>query len=165
MVFHIQSDLTYLKSFGCQCFPLLTPYTAHKLHPKTIPCVFLSYPSYTKGYLCLDPITKRLYTSRHVLFNESIFPGLTHSTDALNQLATHNISFDTWITTLTSFHTCTHTSPIPPLSTESNTVSPTNITLSLPSACSQITLLLSNSPLPSPISSAESPQSQRHVSP
>uniref|UniRef100_A0A2N9H7Q7 Integrase catalytic domain-containing protein n=1 Tax=Fagus sylvatica TaxID=28930 RepID=A0A2N9H7Q7_FAGSY len=167
MVFHIQLDLTYLKSFGCQCFPLLTPYTAHKLHPKTIPYVFLGYPSHTKGYLCLDPITKRLYTSRHVLFNESIFPGLTHSTDALNQPDIQNISSDTWITTLASFHTCTHTPPIPPLSTESNTVSPTNITLPLPSTCSQpqITLPLSNSPLPSPISSVESPQSQRHVSP
>jgi hypothetical protein len=145
-----------LKSFGCQCFPLLTPYTAHKLHPKTTPCVFLGYPSHTKGYLCLDPITKRLYTSRHVLFNENIYPGLTHSIDAFHPSDTHNISSDAWITTLTSFHTCTHTPPIPPLSTESNTASPTNIPLPLP---------LPNSPLPSPISSTESQQSQRHVSP
>jgi hypothetical protein len=84
MVFHAPPDLIHLKSFGCQCFPLSTPYIAHKLHPKTIPCVFLGYPPNTKGYLCFDPITKRLYTSRHVLFNECIFPGLTHSTDTLN---------------------------------------------------------------------------------
>uniref|UniRef100_A0A2N9EUK7 Integrase catalytic domain-containing protein n=1 Tax=Fagus sylvatica TaxID=28930 RepID=A0A2N9EUK7_FAGSY len=92
MLFHAPPDLTHLKSFGCQCFPLITPYTAHKLHPKTIPCVFLGYPSHTKGYLCLDPITQRLYTSRHVLFNECIFPGLTHSTDTLNPPAAQNLS-------------------------------------------------------------------------
>uniref|UniRef100_A0A2N9FS43 Reverse transcriptase Ty1/copia-type domain-containing protein n=1 Tax=Fagus sylvatica TaxID=28930 RepID=A0A2N9FS43_FAGSY len=184
MLFHKQLDLTYLKSFGCQCFPLLTPYTAHKLHPKTTPCVFLGYPSHTKGYLCLDPITKRLYTYRHVLFNEHIFPGLTHSTDALPPSNTLNISSNAWITTLTSFHTCIHTFPPLPLSTESNTASPTNITsplpLSLPNshqsplyyADSQqyqphappLPLPLPNSPLPSPLTSAESQQSQTHAS-
>uniref|UniRef100_A0A2N9GH47 Integrase catalytic domain-containing protein n=1 Tax=Fagus sylvatica TaxID=28930 RepID=A0A2N9GH47_FAGSY len=147
MLFQKPPDLTYLRSFGCQCFPLLTPYTAHKLHPKTTPCVFIGYPTHTKGYLCLDPITKRLYVSRHVLFNETIFPGLTHSTDALHSSATHIISPNTWMTTIPSSHTCSHTPPLPTLPTESNTASPTNTSLPLP---------LPNSPLPSPFSSAES---------
>jgi hypothetical protein len=147
MLFQKPPDLTYLRSFGCQCFPLLTPYTAHKLHPKTTPCVFIGYPPHTKGYLCLDPITKRLYVSRHVLFNETIFPGLTHSTDALHSSATHIISPNTWMTTIPSSHTCSHTPPLPTLPTESNTASPTNTSLPLP---------LPNSPLPSPFSSAES---------
>ncbi len=158
MLFHKPPDLTYLKSFGCQCFPLLTPYTAHKLHPKTTPCVFIGYPTYTKGYLCLDPITKRLYTSRDVLFNETIFSGLTHSTDALHSSDTHTISSNTWITTLTSLHTCPHTPQINPLPTESNTASPTNTSLYL-------SFPLPNSPLPSPISSAESHSSPSHASP
>jgi transposase InsO family protein len=119
MLFHAPPDLTHLKSFRCQCFPLITPYTAHKLHPKTIPCVFLGYPSHTKGYLCLDPITKRLYTSRHVLFNECIFPGLTHSTDTVNSPAIRHLSSDAWINTLLSLHTCIHSSPTPSLSTRS----------------------------------------------
>uniref|UniRef100_A0A2N9GMZ0 Integrase catalytic domain-containing protein n=1 Tax=Fagus sylvatica TaxID=28930 RepID=A0A2N9GMZ0_FAGSY len=55
LLFHKPPDIQYLRTFGCQCFPLLTPYTAHKLHPKTISCVFLGYPTNTKGYLCLDP--------------------------------------------------------------------------------------------------------------
>uniref|UniRef100_A0A2N9HXJ7 Integrase catalytic domain-containing protein n=1 Tax=Fagus sylvatica TaxID=28930 RepID=A0A2N9HXJ7_FAGSY len=78
-LFHTPLDLTHLKFFGCQCFPLLTPYRAHKLHPKTIPCVFLGYPTNSKGYLCLDPVTYRLYISRHVLFNESVFPASSAS--------------------------------------------------------------------------------------
>uniref|UniRef100_A0A2N9GP84 Integrase catalytic domain-containing protein n=1 Tax=Fagus sylvatica TaxID=28930 RepID=A0A2N9GP84_FAGSY len=165
MLFHKHPDLTYLKSFGCQCFPLLTPYTAHKLHPKTTPCVFLGYPSHTKGYLCLDPITNRLYTSRHVLFNETIFSGLTH---AFPSSDTPNISSAAWLNTLTSFHTC-----IPSLSTESNTSSPTDITLPLPtsqtspllSADSQPTLLFSAESPQSPLLSATSQQSQPQASP
>uniref|UniRef100_A0A2N9EV01 Integrase catalytic domain-containing protein n=1 Tax=Fagus sylvatica TaxID=28930 RepID=A0A2N9EV01_FAGSY len=84
---------------------------------------------------------------RHVLFNETIFPGLTHSTDALHSSATHIISPNTWMTTIPSSHTCSHTPPLPTLPTESNTASPTNTSLPLP---------LPNSPLPSPFSSAES---------
>uniref|UniRef100_A0A2N9HE34 Integrase catalytic domain-containing protein n=1 Tax=Fagus sylvatica TaxID=28930 RepID=A0A2N9HE34_FAGSY len=143
MLFHASPDLTHLKSFGCQCFPLITPYTAHKLHPKTIPCVFLGYPSHTKGYLCLDPITQRLYTSRHVLFNECIFPGLTHSSDTVNPPAIQHLSSDAWINSLLSLHTCIH-SPTPPLSTESTVVPST-------SPHPQTTLPLSTSPLPSSI--------------
>uniref|UniRef100_A0A2N9G021 Integrase catalytic domain-containing protein n=1 Tax=Fagus sylvatica TaxID=28930 RepID=A0A2N9G021_FAGSY len=158
MLFHKPPDLTYLRSFGCQCFPLLTPYTAHKLHPKTTPCVFIGYPTHTKGYLCLDPITKRLYVSRHVLFNETIFPGLTHSTDALHSSATHIISPNTWMITLPSSHTCSHTPHLTPLPTESNTASSTNTSLPLPFS-------LPNSPLPSPFSSAESHSSPSHASP
>ena len=66
ILFHTAPDLTYLKSFGSQCFPLLTPYRAHKLHPKTTHCVFLEYPTNSKGYWCLDPVTYRLYISRHI---------------------------------------------------------------------------------------------------
>ena len=73
--------MTYLKTFGCQCFPLLTPYTAHKLYPKRAPCIFLGYPTHSKGYYYLDPTTLRLYVSRHVLFNENTFPSLKHSTE------------------------------------------------------------------------------------
>ena len=42
--FHTPHDLTHLKSFGCQCFPLLTPYNKHKLQPKSVPCIFVGYP-------------------------------------------------------------------------------------------------------------------------
>jgi hypothetical protein len=114
LLFHTPPDISYLRSFGCQCFALLTPYTAHKLHPKTIPCVFLGYPFNTKGYLYLDPITKRVYTSRHVFFNKNIFPGLIHKTDTSASTTSAPISSDTWINTLLYLHTCSHNTAVNP---------------------------------------------------
>ena len=101
VLFNTSPDLTHHRAFGCQCFPLLTPYTAHKLYPKTTPCVFLGYPINSKGYLCFDPIAHRLYTSRHVLFNESVFPGLKHASKA-TAVATDShkpLSLDLWLNT------------------------------------------------------------------
>uniref|UniRef100_A0A2N9GGL3 Integrase catalytic domain-containing protein n=1 Tax=Fagus sylvatica TaxID=28930 RepID=A0A2N9GGL3_FAGSY len=137
LLFHKPPDIQYLRTFGCQCFPLLTPYTAHKLHPKTISCVFLGYPTNTKGYLCLDPVTKRVYTSRHVLFNEHVFPGLIHTSDSSasssHASASPIISSDTWLNTLLYLHTCSHTTADnPPISTEScpvSTIQPSSPTI------------------------------------
>uniref|UniRef100_A0A2N9H7L1 Integrase catalytic domain-containing protein n=1 Tax=Fagus sylvatica TaxID=28930 RepID=A0A2N9H7L1_FAGSY len=139
LLFHKPPDIQYLRTFGCQCFPLLTPYTAHKLHPKTTSCVFLGYPTNTKGYLCLDPVTKRVYTSRHVLFNEHVFPGLIHTSDSSasssHASASPIISSDTWLNTLLYLHTCSHTTADnPPISTESCPVSTVLPTTNLHSA-------------------------------
>ena len=65
--------ITHLRTFGYVCFPLLRPYNTHKLQPHTTPCIFLGYPALTKGYICKDPITSRIYISRHFLFNEAKF--------------------------------------------------------------------------------------------
>lgn len=58
---------------GCICFPLLRSYNAHKLLPHASPCLFLGYPAHSKGYIYQDPITSRVYISRHVHFNENEF--------------------------------------------------------------------------------------------
>ncbi|BBH05570.1 basic helix-loop-helix DNA-binding superfamily protein, partial [Prunus dulcis] len=52
---HRSPDYKFLKSFGCACFPHLVPYNKHKLSFKSLPCVFLGYDDYYKGYRCLDP--------------------------------------------------------------------------------------------------------------
>jgi hypothetical protein len=160
-LFHTPPDLTHLKSFGCQCFPLLTPYKAHKLHPKSIPCVFLGYPTNSKGYLCLDPITYRLYISRHVLFNESVFQGLKHPNDTSISLAISQTTSATWLNTFMSLHICSHypqvspnfsvePSPLPTgPSTAGSASFPIPADLTLPDT--QITLL-PTSPYISPIS-------------
>ena len=56
-LFSTTPDLTQLKVFGCACYPNLRPYNTHKLEPKTRECVFIGYPSYSKGYICLDQHT------------------------------------------------------------------------------------------------------------
>jgi hypothetical protein len=52
---------------------------AHKLAPCSTPCVFLGYPHKHKGYRCLDLHTRKVLTSRHVIFDEQIFPFSTPS--------------------------------------------------------------------------------------
>src|SRR6266480_1468046 len=63
-----------LRIFGCRCYPNTTATAAHKLTPRSLPCVFLGYPANTKGYRCYDPVSHRVITSRHVYFDELVFP-------------------------------------------------------------------------------------------
>jgi histone deacetylase 1/2 len=63
-----------LRIFGCACWPNLRPYNKRKLASRSTRCVFLGYSSHHKGVKCLDPSTSRVYISRDVVFDESIFP-------------------------------------------------------------------------------------------
>jgi hypothetical protein len=64
----------HLLVFGCLCYPNLQATSPHKLAPRSIACVFLGYPSTHKGYRCLDLCTRRIIISRHVVFDEFVFP-------------------------------------------------------------------------------------------
>ncbi|KAF8406763.1 hypothetical protein HHK36_008855 [Tetracentron sinense] len=54
-----------------------------KLSSRSVICVFLGYGEGKKGYRCFDPITQKLYVSRHVVFLEHIpffsIPSTTHA--------------------------------------------------------------------------------------
>lgn len=63
-----------LRIFGCACYPWLRPYTKHKLDNRSQQCVFLGYSTTQSAYYCLDVDAARLYTSRHVTFDEESFP-------------------------------------------------------------------------------------------
>ena len=76
VLFNTKLDLLHHRTFGCMCFPFIRPYNKHKLQPHTAPCIFLGYPAYSKGYICLDLNTLRIYISRHLLFNENEFLAL-----------------------------------------------------------------------------------------
>jgi hypothetical protein len=71
---HKQPDYSLLKTFGCACYPLLRPYTPHKLSYRSTKCIFIGFSSTQKGYRCLDTKDHRIYTSRHVVFDELHFP-------------------------------------------------------------------------------------------
>jgi hypothetical protein len=47
---------------------------SHKLAPRSSACVFLGYSPHQKGYHFMDHATQRVLISRHVVFDESIFP-------------------------------------------------------------------------------------------
>ena len=101
MLFHSLPSLNNLKTFGCACFPLLTPYTAHKLQPRSSKCIFLRYPPLSKGYICFDPNTQKVYITPHVLFHEFDFPILpTSPYDSFVHISFVKPSLDLWISTL-----------------------------------------------------------------
>jgi len=67
-------DYTFLRSFGCAVWPNLRPYNSKKLEFRSKQCVFLGYSPLHKGFKCLAPKDGRVYISRDVVFDETIFP-------------------------------------------------------------------------------------------
>ncbi|KAI3799572.1 hypothetical protein L1987_34871 [Smallanthus sonchifolius] len=64
----------HLRTFGCACYPNTSATQPHKLHPRSVRCIFLGYPPDYRGYRCLDPSNGRVHISRHVTFDETQFP-------------------------------------------------------------------------------------------
>jgi len=69
----------HLRVFGCACYPNTTATAPHKLAPRSTQCVFLGYSPDHKGYRCFDLTSRRILISRHVVFDESVFPFSTTS--------------------------------------------------------------------------------------
>lgn len=72
-------DYNFLKTFGCACFPFLRLYNENKLNFHTSKCVFIGYGDKHKGYKCLHN-SGRVYSARHVIFNELDFPFVSNPT-------------------------------------------------------------------------------------
>jgi hypothetical protein len=64
----------HLRVFGCACYPNTAAIAPHKLAPRSTLCVFLGYSPDHKGYRCFDLSSRRVLISRHVVFDESVFP-------------------------------------------------------------------------------------------
>ncbi|WVZ64800.1 LOW QUALITY PROTEIN: hypothetical protein U9M48_014272 [Paspalum notatum var. saurae] len=64
----------HLRVFGCACYPNTSATAPHKLAPRSTRCVFLGYSPDHKGYRCFDLTSRRVLISRHVVFDESVFP-------------------------------------------------------------------------------------------
>ncbi|CAL8992400.1 unnamed protein product [Prunus brigantina] len=71
-------DYSLLHIFGSTCYPFLGDYVSNKLQPRSLKCVFVGYSDRHRGCRCFHPPTGRLYTSRHVIFNEDIFYYFVH---------------------------------------------------------------------------------------
>ena len=60
----------HLHTFGCVCFIHLPPTERTKLTAQSRRCAFLGYATNQKGYVCYDPIGRRIRVSRNVIFFE-----------------------------------------------------------------------------------------------
>jgi histone deacetylase 1/2 len=72
-LYKMQVDYNSLKVFGCACWPNLRPYNPHKLAFRSKQCAFLGYSNLHKGFKCLDIHSDRIYISRDVVFDETVF--------------------------------------------------------------------------------------------
>lgn len=84
-LFNLSPNYHKLRTFGCLCFPWLRPYAPNKLEQRSLPCVFIGYSMSQSAYLCLHPSSGRVYTSRHVRFNETEYPFPTLTTPAATE--------------------------------------------------------------------------------
>jgi histone deacetylase 1/2 len=73
-LYHENPDYHSLRICGCSCWPNLSPYSLRKFESCSKECTFLGYSNLHKGFKCLDISTSRIYISRDVVFDESVFP-------------------------------------------------------------------------------------------
>lgn len=67
-------DYSQLKIFGCLYFASV--HDNNKFASRAIRYVFIGYPADQKGYKFLNLSNHSIYTSRHVIFHEHVFPYL-----------------------------------------------------------------------------------------
>jgi hypothetical protein len=103
---HVTPNYDALRVFGCACWPNLRLYNKRKLAFRSKRCVFLGYSPLHKGVKCLDVSTGRIYISRDVVFDETVFPfeHLHPNAGALLKKEILLLPFDT-----PSLHEGTHT--------------------------------------------------------
>ncbi|GAB2294185.1 hypothetical protein Dimus_038285 [Dionaea muscipula] len=85
-----------LRVFGSKCFPYTWDTKQHKFDPKSRLCVFIGYSETYKGYKCFDPTTRKVYVSRHVIFDETVFPYKCKTPTSL-AAPQHHAIFDHWL--------------------------------------------------------------------
>ena len=60
----------HLKVFGCLAYVHVAKDRRGKLDPKTRPCIFLGYGDDEFGYRVWDPVDKKVFRSRDIIFME-----------------------------------------------------------------------------------------------
>ncbi|CAA7032774.1 unnamed protein product [Microthlaspi erraticum] len=166
-LFGVAPNYDKLRVFGCACYPWLKPYNRHKLEDKSLRCVFLGYSNTQSAYYCLHLPFGRLYTSRHVQFDEHDFPfAFTQAPKVTDLDCTVSIEGPP-VTQLPSqslpvVFPCSDlhsASPVPSPTVASPQVSPLNsISSSSPSSNSEPTAPTQNGPQPT--AQQQSPQNQ-----
>jgi hypothetical protein len=81
------------------------------------PCILLGYAANQKGYRCLEPQSHKIYISRHVVFDETVFPakGTSLSQGSFQVIATpgNPLVMISSHVPVEHFPSTTHSTPIP----------------------------------------------------
>lgn len=72
VLYNTEPNLEHLRVIGCQAH--VYKHTTDKFDAKSTPTVFIGYPQNQKGYILYNIHTQKTIISRHVIFDESIFP-------------------------------------------------------------------------------------------
>ena len=91
LLFGHKPDYSMLCTFRCLCFSYLRNSSPHKLSLKSVPCVFLGYNTFHKGFRCFDRQTCHVYVSRHVKNFEIVFPYVDGSFPNMSSTNDYNI--------------------------------------------------------------------------
>ena len=73
LLFKTKPNYSFLKVFGCACYPNTRPFNKHKLQFRSTVCTFMGYSLNHKGNKSLDSNGK-LYIFKDVIFDETTFP-------------------------------------------------------------------------------------------
>jgi hypothetical protein len=73
-LFQTKPNYLALHVFGCSCWSNLRPYNQHKLQFHSKQCAFLGYSNQHKGFKCLNISEGRVYVSRDVILDETVYP-------------------------------------------------------------------------------------------
>ena len=71
--FNKRPDVSNIKVFGCKVYVHVPDQKRRKLDKKSIPCVFVGYPTNSKGYKLYNLESKQMIRSRDVIFLENNF--------------------------------------------------------------------------------------------
>jgi transposase InsO family protein len=72
-LFDERPNASHLKVFGCDVYVHVPDARRRKLDDKSVACRFLGYGEDVKAYKVYDPATKRIFSTRDVVFKESCF--------------------------------------------------------------------------------------------
>ena len=76
MLYGVSPDFSSLRVFGSLCFARKVMRDKDKFGERSIRCIFMGYPYGQKGWRVYDIEKKKLFVSRYIVFQETVFPFL-----------------------------------------------------------------------------------------